>query len=93
MCLATACDIRIAAQDAKLGYNFATLGVHPGLAATHYLPQLVGAQVSARLLLTGEVCCRGGGWGWGRDRGLILYSPPQNPNSWCWARKRLASDW
>jgi enoyl-CoA hydratase/carnithine racemase len=37
------------------GYTFATLALHPGMAATHFLPRLVGAETAARLLLTGEV--------------------------------------
>jgi enoyl-CoA hydratase/carnithine racemase len=54
-CVATACDLRIAAASARLGYTFATLGIHPGMAATHFLPQHLGMQQAARLLLTGEV--------------------------------------
>ncbi len=55
LCLAAACDIRIAAASARLGWTFATLGLHPGMAATHFTAQLVGVQMAAKLLLTGEV--------------------------------------
>ncbi len=55
LCLAAACDIRIAAIDAKLGWTFATLGLHPGMAASHFTPMLLGPQLAARFLLTGEV--------------------------------------
>mmetsp|Transcript_21347 Transcript_21347/g.68861 ORF Transcript_21347/g.68861 Transcript_21347/m.68861 type:complete len:305 (-) Transcript_21347:34-948(-) len=55
MCFALACDLRVAALDAKLGFTFVGLGLHPGMGCTHYLPGLVGQQQAARLLLTGEV--------------------------------------
>lgn len=55
LCLALACDIRIAAHDAKLGLTFVKLGLHPGMAATHLLPALIGHQNASRLLLTGDV--------------------------------------
>jgi enoyl-CoA hydratase/carnithine racemase len=37
------------------GYTFATLGLHPGMGATYFLPRLVGQEQASRLLLTGEV--------------------------------------
>jgi enoyl-CoA hydratase/carnithine racemase len=46
------CDIRIAAEDAKLGLNFAKLGVLPGLGSTHLLPRLVGIARALELVLT-----------------------------------------
>jgi enoyl-CoA hydratase/carnithine racemase len=48
-------DIRIASRDAPLGLNFVKLGLHPGMAATHFLPQLLGPQLANYLLLTGEL--------------------------------------
>jgi enoyl-CoA hydratase/carnithine racemase len=55
LCLASATDIRIAAHDAKMGYNFVALGLHPGMGASYYLQKLVGPQIAFRLLLTGEL--------------------------------------
>jgi enoyl-CoA hydratase/carnithine racemase len=89
MCVASACDLRIAAAEAKIGtvkhslrsqlkyrcfsfdfhskyhsrnrcidetgFTFASLALHPGMAATHFLPQLIGYEKAARLLLTGEI--------------------------------------
>jgi len=55
LCLALACDLRIAAQGAKLGVNFAKLGIHAGMASTHFLPQLIGMQQASRMLLTGQL--------------------------------------
>eukprot|EP00088_Acartia_fossae_P032707 TRINITY_DN33466_c0_g1_i1.p1 TRINITY_DN33466_c0_g1~~TRINITY_DN33466_c0_g1_i1.p1 ORF type:complete len:178 (-),score=21.18 TRINITY_DN33466_c0_g1_i1:38-571(-) len=48
-------DIRVAATKAKMGLTFPKLGLHPGMAATHFLPQLAGPQVAADLLLTGRL--------------------------------------
>ena len=47
LCFALACDIRIAAPQAKLGLTFVGLGLHPGMGATHFLPKLVGPQVAS----------------------------------------------
>jgi enoyl-CoA hydratase len=49
-CIALACDVRIAADDAKLGLNFTALGLHPGMGATWTLPRLVGPAHAAELL-------------------------------------------
>lgn len=54
-CFAMACDLRVMAQDAKIGFTFSKLGIHPGMAATHYLPKAVGPQVARRLLFTSEI--------------------------------------
>src|SRR5215813_1936106 len=42
MNLALAADIRIAAEDAAFGQNFAKIGLFPDYGGTHLLPQLVG---------------------------------------------------
>ncbi len=54
LCLALACDIRYAAEDAVLGLNFTRLGIHPGMGATWFLPRIVGMQRAAELLYTGR---------------------------------------
>ena len=54
-CFTLACDLRIASADAKLGFNFAKLGIHPGMAGTLYLPQLAGFHTAATLFLTGRL--------------------------------------
>jgi enoyl-CoA hydratase/carnithine racemase len=46
------CDVRLAASGAKLGLNFASLGVLPGLGSTHLLPQLVGVAKALELVLS-----------------------------------------
>ena len=55
LCLASACDIRIASQKAKLGFTFVKLGLHPGMGATYFLPRILGFARASELLLTGRV--------------------------------------
>jgi len=49
------CDVRIAAENAKLGVTFAKLGILPGLGSTHLLPRLVGMAKALELVLTARV--------------------------------------
>ena len=55
LCLALACDIRYAATSARLGVPFVKLGMHPGMAATWSLPEVVGPAAARDLLLTGRL--------------------------------------
>lgn len=55
LCVALACDLRVAARDAKLGLNFTRLGIHPGMAATWTLPRIVGSAQAAELIYTGRL--------------------------------------
>lgn len=48
------CDVRIAAEDAKLGFVFTRLGILPGLGSTHLLPNLVGMARAQELVLTAK---------------------------------------
>ncbi len=52
MTMVLPCDIRIAAEGAKLGLAFAKLGILPGLGSTHVLPRLVGMAKAQELVLT-----------------------------------------
>ena len=54
MTMVMPCDVRIAADDAKLGFVFAKLGILPGLGSTHLLPNLVGMARAQELVLTGK---------------------------------------
>ena len=38
-----------------MGVTFVGLNLHPGMGCTHFLPKIVGPQVAARMLLTGEL--------------------------------------
>ncbi|MAE68958.1 MAG: enoyl-CoA hydratase [Gemmatimonadetes bacterium] len=54
LCLALACDMRLVAREARLGFTFTRLGLHPGLGATYYLPRLVGPEKAFMLFATGR---------------------------------------
>lgn len=49
LCIAMACDFRIAAD----GTNFVRVGLHPGMGCTVLLPRLVGAAKASELMLGG----------------------------------------
>jgi len=53
--LALACDVRIAADTAKLGQPEINLGLIPGGGGTQRLPRLVGTGQAMRLILSGEI--------------------------------------
>jgi enoyl-CoA hydratase/carnithine racemase len=54
--LTLACDIRVAAEEARFGAVFITLGISAcDMGVSYFLPRLVGASRSAELLLTGRV--------------------------------------
>lgn len=55
LCMPLACDIRYAASGAKMGAPFVKLGMHPGMAATHLFPDVVGEAAARDLLLTGRI--------------------------------------
>ncbi len=55
LCVALACDLRLVAQDAKVGLNFATLGLHPGMGGSWLLPRALGTQRAAAWLYTGQL--------------------------------------
>ena len=54
-CLATACDMRVASPASKIGYTFATLGIHAGMGGSHFLPLSIGRAMANEALLTGKV--------------------------------------
>ncbi len=55
MNLALAADIRIAAEDAVFGQNFAKVGLFPDYGGTYFLPQLVGPSIAAELFYLGDM--------------------------------------
>ena len=46
------CDVRIAADTAKLGLAFVKLGILPGLGSTHLLPRIVGRAKALELTMS-----------------------------------------
>lgn len=55
LCFAMACDIRLAAEEAKLGANFVRVGLHPGMGCSLLMPRLIGAAKARELMLTGRL--------------------------------------
>lgn len=55
LAMALACDLRFAARGARMGVPFVKLGLHPGMATTYLLPDVVGPSVARDLLLTGRL--------------------------------------
>jgi enoyl-CoA hydratase len=53
--LAMGCDMRIAAEDARIGQPEINLGLIPGGGGTQRLPRLVGEGWAMRLITTGEM--------------------------------------
>lgn len=53
--VASACDIRIAARNARLGQPEINIGLVPGFGGTQRLPRLVGGAKAKELLLTGRI--------------------------------------
>ncbi len=72
--LALACDLRVAACEAKIGLPEAGLGLLPGAGGTQRLTQLVGPGLARRLILGAEVLN-------GSDAeqlGLVQWARPRN---------------
>ena len=53
--LAIACDVRVASDQASIGFTFARIGLHPDWGATYTLPRLVGPGRAAELMLSGRM--------------------------------------
>ena len=51
--LALACDIRVVAENAKVGLPEVTLGIFPGYAGTQRLPRIIAAGKAKELIFTG----------------------------------------
>jgi len=70
LCMTLACDFRLASDNAKLGFTFAKLGIHPGMGCSTLLPRLVGQEYATYLLATGKIINSKVA----AERGLILES-------------------
>jgi len=49
------CDVRIAAEGARLSFRFVRIGLTPEFAGTHYAVYLIGLGRALELMLTGEM--------------------------------------
>ncbi len=65
LALALAADLRVVANDAKLGLTFVGLGLHPGMGATYFTERAVGSQRAQWALLTGATFSGSEGAEWG----------------------------
>ena len=52
--LACMCDLRIAAQGARLASSFIKMGLVPGDGGAYFLPRAVGLAKAAEMMFTGE---------------------------------------
>jgi enoyl-CoA hydratase len=56
LCIALACDLRIAAPEAKFNCAFTRLGLGGGeMGTSYFLPKLVGSAMAAELMYTGRL--------------------------------------
>lgn len=55
LCVALGCELRLVAEDAKVGLNFARLALHPGMGGSWLLPRILGMQRAAQWLYTGRL--------------------------------------
>jgi enoyl-CoA hydratase/carnithine racemase len=52
--MALPCDIRIMAEEAKVGFIFARVGLMAELGSTYFLPRMIGASRAAEMMLSGR---------------------------------------
>ncbi|SRR5882724_1380967 len=55
MNVALAADIRISAEEATFGQNFAKVGLFPDYGGTYFLPELAGPSKAAEMFYTGDM--------------------------------------
>ncbi|MBT4160523.1 MAG: enoyl-CoA hydratase, partial [Gammaproteobacteria bacterium] len=55
MNIALACDIRIAANNIKMGQTFTRRGLHPDWGGTYFLPRIVGMAKAAEMIWSGRM--------------------------------------
>lgn len=54
LAVALACDFRVASPTASMGVTFTSLGIHPGMGSSHFLPQLIPPLKANRMLFMSE---------------------------------------
>lgn len=69
-----AMDIRVVAEDAKIGFVFARRGIVPEAASSYFLPRIVGISKAAELCYTGRVFLAAEE----KDSGLFNYVVPRD---------------
>lgn len=53
-CFSAACDLRVAADDAKFAAPFTRLALHPGMGGSYFLARSLGSETARELMLTGR---------------------------------------
>jgi enoyl-CoA hydratase len=53
--IALACDVRVAAENARFGFPEVTIGIMPGAGGTQRLPRVVGSGMARELVFTGRI--------------------------------------
>jgi polyketide biosynthesis enoyl-CoA hydratase PksI len=51
----TLCDVTVAAEESRYGFNYATLGFTPGMGTTSLVSHLVGQPFANEMILTGKL--------------------------------------
>lgn len=72
--MALMCDIRIAAESAKLSESYVNVGIVPGDGGAYYLPKLVGIDQALDMLWTGRVLKAGEA----KEKGLVTFVVPDD---------------
>lgn len=54
LCIALACDMRFGSTSSSFSAPFAKIGIHPGMAATFLMPEVMGMAMARDLLYTGR---------------------------------------
>lgn len=65
LCLALACDVRVASPEARFSAPFIRMGSHAGMGATYLLPEAVGQARAREMLFTGREVRSDEALGWG----------------------------
>ena len=68
---ALACDIRIAAEKAKIGFPEVTLGILPGAGGTQRLPRIIGMGRAMEMILTGSTISAQKALEWGMVSAVV----------------------
>lgn len=69
--MALACDLRVAADSAKMGLVETRLAIIPGAGGTQRLPRVVGPSLAKELIFTARVLS-------GEDAAKVLYKVASN---------------
>ncbi|MFC1851011.1 enoyl-CoA hydratase/isomerase family protein [candidate division CSSED10-310 bacterium] len=55
LCISLACDLRLIAEQAKVGVTFVKVGLNGGMGGSYMLPRMIGLARASELLFTGKL--------------------------------------